>query len=163
MKPHLRFYTFTINYIFMGLSTNNKESKTMTEMKLENQLDLSSFMTRVCLPALGPDRAPVRIGCSDEVRWVPRKVWRTTVSSVTFLRRVCHPWWELPSFHSCSEGNNAFILPRGFHSPSSPTLLCWEIVGPSPYHMSLIKYTLTLWPWQSMKRVEAKLSFNFGM
>lgn len=26
----------------------------------------------------------------------PSKVWGTTVSSVTFLRRVCHPWWELP-------------------------------------------------------------------
>lgn len=72
MKLHLRFYTFTINYIFMDLSTTNKESKVTAEIKLEKQLDLFSFTTRVCLPALGPDRAPVRIGCSDEVRWVPR-------------------------------------------------------------------------------------------
>lgn len=50
MKLRLRFYTFTINYIFMDLSTNNKKSKTVAEMKLEKQLDLSSFMIcAVCL------------------------------------------------------------------------------------------------------------------
>lgn len=71
MKLHLRFYTFSINYICVDFSTTKKEKKTMTELKLEKQLDLSSSMTCVHLPALGPDTAPVRIRCSDEVRQGP--------------------------------------------------------------------------------------------
>lgn len=162
MKLHLRFYTFTINYIFMDLSTTDKESKTMTEMKLEKQLDLSSSLTCVRLPALGPDRAPVRIRCNDEVRWVPRPrlrfgepLWavlpsqeESVIPGGSYLPRLL--WRE-----QCPYSSQGLPL-----SPSSPALPCWEIVDPSLYH-ELNQVYIDLGSLRNL--VEAKLSFNFGM
>ena len=93
MKLHLRFYTFTMNYFFIDLSTNNKKKQNRGRDETWKTIRSVLFRDLCPLSALGPDWAPVRIRRSDEVRWVPRPRLRFGEP----LWAALPSWWELSS------------------------------------------------------------------
>lgn len=126
----------------------------MTELKLEKQSDLYSLLWHlsVCLHWI-----PVEFLWGLDMSQVTSKVWGTAVTSVTSIKRVRCPCWELPSFHNCSQGANSMSFFPG--APNlfvfTHTLPCRVNVGPSLYQVSSLKSTLTFWSWKPKKRVEA--------
>lgn len=138
----------------MDISTTKKEKKAMTELKLEKQSDLYSLLWHlsVCLHWI-----PVEFLWGLDMSQVTSKVWGTAVTSVTSIKWVRCPCWELPSFHNCSQGANSMSFFPG--APNlfvfTHTLPCRVNVGPSLYQVSSLKSTLTFWSWKPKKRVEA--------